>query len=160
MKQRKSWNRSRHTGRAPQEEFVPPMLAVSLTQETASFPHKLWREERFGKYSLMLAQGSHFVENVRPTRRVNHGNAWVAPVHQSGDSKSIPRSRHMDVGDKQTKGDGWPTFDKRCRFVAIFGLKDFKPRLDKLLGEHVTDQRFIFDDEDAQGASSFDPVLD
>jgi signal transduction histidine kinase len=55
----------------------------------------------------------------------------------------------MDVGNKQTEG-GCRTFDKGCRFVAIFGLKDLEPGLDELLGKDVTDQRFVFDNEDAQ----------
>jgi hypothetical protein len=71
-------------------------------------------------------------------------------MHQLGDSKPTQRPWHMDVGNKQGE-DSSPSFDKPCRFVAVFGLEDLKPGLDKLLSQDVTDQSFVFDEKNAQG---------
>jgi hypothetical protein len=81
---------------------------------------------------------------------VDHRNAWVVPMHQLGDRKPIQRPRHMDVGNKQSE-DGSPSFDKPCRFVAVFGRENLKPGLSKFLSQNVTDQSFVFDDKNAQG---------
>jgi hypothetical protein len=106
--------------------------------------------EGLGSDRVILAQGSQFVENIRTARDVDHRNERVLPAHQPNDRGPIARSGHLHVGDEWHEGD-WRTLEKRRRLVAILGLTDCEAGVGENLGQDETDQRFIFNNQNAQG---------
>lgn len=125
------------------------MTANLLSQEAMRRAQKLGRNERFRNQSLVFPERTDGVENIGTPGCVDYRDQGKVPAHQVRDLDAVVLARHMNVSDEQGES-GRRVPDEQRRLIAVLGLLHLKVRVGERLSDKKADQRFIFNNENAQ----------